>query len=101
MNTDFEYSIFNEIVLIVLLIVLIAVKFYYFRILRPGSTIKRFLKSCFRWYGSNERDLTYDHPRKRKFMIINNWTNIPFWALLTLLVIKIIMKLITVLPDEN
>ena len=101
MFTDFEFSFFNPVILILIIVLFTVLKYYLFRKLRHATSKKRFLKTLFRWYSSSEIDLAYDHPNKQKFMRLSNWINIPFWASLLVLIIKIAILLLSAFPDIN
>ena len=101
MNNDFDFSFFNPVLLILIIVLFTVLKYFLFRKLRHATSKKRLLKTFFRWYGSSEIDLAYDHPRKQQFMRLSNWINIPYWAILLILIAKIAILLLASFPDIN
>lgn len=100
MTTAFEFPF--VIILIFLFAVNILLKYFYFIRLRSTRSTKRFFKSFFRWYNSNERDMAYDQPSKKRFMLLSNLLNIPFWIILIIL-IKLLLGYLntTFLSSDN
>ena len=85
MNNDTTYSILYILILVSVFGLSIFLKYFYFFKLRSTRSNKRFFKTFFRWYGSNDRDMAYDQAGRKKFMIISNLINIPFWIVLIML----------------
>ena len=101
MINEFDYPFLYPILLLILLVVLIFLKRFYYRKLRSSRSNKRFLKTFFRWYNSGEIEMEHDNSRKRKFMRISNWINLPTWIIIIIVVVKFIVYLVSVMPDAN
>jgi len=89
MDSDPEFSIVQILIGFFVFLGLILLKYYYFNKLRSTKSLSRFFKSFFRWYSSNEKDMSYDRPGKIKFMKRSNWINLPLCILLIISIFRL------------